>query len=209
MLYAMPARSSHQRVAGLAVVAAFHVLLVILIANSLRIVDSPPLPPPDIQYIPDKEIAPPPTREKPFEMPRVGETITLDPPPVVVEQTRPTITPPAHTNEQFLPESGPHSGVAMDNPAKNVSANVGIACPNSQAVRNELVYPMAARREGVQGEVLARFVVGAGGQIRDITIIQSASRLFNPSVISALRRFECVGQGTDVTVEVPFVFRLN
>jgi protein TonB len=52
-------------------------------------------------------------------------------------------------------------------------------------------------------------VVGANGRIRDISIVDSTNRAFNGAVIEAVREFSCVAQGQDVTVEVPFSFRLQ
>ncbi len=208
MLYAMPARSSHQRFAGLAVVAAFHVVLFYMIANGMVRIPTN-LDPLGVKFYPKPDVKPesPPT-PTPVKVTFVNPDLPQVPPPFVpVAPSQPSITVQVSENPRTDPM--PPRNDATGNRGIAITNNVGVACPNSQAVRTELVYPMAARREGVQGDVLARFVVGAAGQIRDITIVQSANRLLNPSVISALRRFECVGQGADVTVEVPFVFRLN
>ena len=66
-----------------------------------------------------------------------------------------------------------------------------------------------ARRDGLQGDILARFVVGSAGDIRNVDIVSSSQRAFNSTVINAVRQFNCVAQGRDVEVEVPFTFRLE
>ena len=66
-----------------------------------------------------------------------------------------------------------------------------------------------ARREGLQGEVVAQFLVAAKGEIRNINIVSSSNRAFNNAVMNAVKQFSCVGQGREVTVEVPFSFKLD
>ena len=70
-------------------------------------------------------------------------------------------------------------------------------------------YPTQARRDGIQGNVVARFMVGANGAIRDISIASTSNQALNRAVINAVGQFRCVAQGQDVMVEAPFVFRLN
>lgn len=84
-----------------------------------------------------------------------------------------------------------------------------VACPNSREVQANMVYPAPARRSGIQGDVIARFVVGANGSIRDIAIISSTSQTLNLAAINAVAQFRCVGQGQDIVVEAPFSFKLH
>ena len=86
---------------------------------------------------------------------------------------------------------------------------LGIACPNAQRVREEMRYPPSARREGIQGDVLVRFMVGIAGEIKNINIISSSNRALSNAAVSAVKQFSCAPQGQDVAVEVPFSFRLN
>jgi protein TonB len=66
-----------------------------------------------------------------------------------------------------------------------------------------------ARREGLQGDVTIRFTVTATGQIKDPQVVSSSNRVFNNVSLNAIRQFNCVGQGQDVVVEVPFSFKLT
>jgi periplasmic protein TonB len=129
-------------------------------------------------------------------------------PDVVIETPKPPVTVSVASSE--APADAP-VGVASPGPdTGNLSAaGLAAACPNAQSIRSTMRYPIVARRDGLEGDVLARFVVGANGAIRDIAIVSSSNRVFNQAVTSALAQFSCVGQGRDVAVEVPFSFRLN
>ena len=89
------------------------------------------------------------------------------------------------------------------------SGAVGVACPNAQRVRESILYPATARREGIQGDVLVRFLVGVTGEIKNISIVSSSNRALNHAAVSAVELFSCAAQGQDISVEVPFSFRLQ
>ena len=109
------------------------------------------------------------------------------------------------TTQEILPtggQSSEHSPPAITRAAE-------VACPNSREVQASMLYPAQARRSGIQGDVIARFVVGANGSIRDIAIISSTSQTLDRAVINAVAQFRCVGQGQDIVVEAPFSFKLH
>ena len=64
-------------------------------------------------------------------------------------------------------------------------------------------------REGVQGDVLVRFLVGVTGEIKNISTVGSSNRALNHAAVSAVELFSCAAQGQDISVEVPFSFRLK
>jgi protein TonB len=130
-------------------------------------------------------------------------------PPPEVQISAPAVQQP--TIQAVQRESAPQftRPTAPAPAAAAPSTNVGIACPNSQKVRGEIQYPTQARREGLQGEVTVRFTVSAGGQIKDAAVVSSSNRVFNSVSLNAVRQFNCVGQGQDVVVEVPFSFKLT
>lgn len=105
------------------------------------------------------------------------------------------------------PQAMPDAGTGEI--ARTSADTVSLACPNSRQVRENMSYPAAARREGLQGDVLVRFVVGAGGVIRDINIVNSTNRAFNAASMNAVRQFQCLSQSADVTAEVAFSFKLT
>ncbi len=211
MLYALPAQAAQskpERFAGIAVVAGVH--LAVLIAVIIGIGPRIPLPrfePPVTVYQPEPTVKPLPRPPVPFKQNFVDPTVPKLP-EVVIPIT--SNAPIARAPAEPLTPTGPSTGDT--NTIRNTTATptpVGIACPNSQAIRESVPYPRMAIREGIQGDVLVRFVVGTSGQIRDIVIAESSHRVFNSAAIAAVREFRCMGQASDVQVEVPFSFRLN
>jgi protein TonB len=134
-------------------------------------------------------------------------TPPVEAPPVVelpVERAAETVSTPALELPSIAPAQDTSPGVATSD-----GGGVAAACPNSQAIRTGMRYPMNARRDGLEGDVVARFIVGVDGRIRDIAIVSSTQRAFNSVVINAVGQFKCHGQAREVAVEVPFSFRLN
>ena len=86
--------------------------------------------------------------------------------------------------------------------------SVGVACPNSQQIRTEIKYPVQARKDGLQGEVLIEMTIAANGEVKDVEVKSSSNRAFNSVSIAASRQFKCNGQGRDVRVQVPYSFKL-
>ncbi|MEO8102088.1 MAG: TonB family protein [Betaproteobacteria bacterium] len=211
MEYVIQSRDPARKITGLAMVLVLHTVIVLCLIHGLarRQVNFSPPAPIDWVSIVDR---PAPAHKPPTPMPVVPHRAQVSvPPDVEIEFTRTpgdSISPP--------PGDAMPASVAMPamlGPKAEVdsvpSTRLGAACPNAQAIRTTIRYPAQARREGMQGDVLASFIVGANGEIRDISIVRSANRLFNAAVIGAVRQFSCIAQGRDVTVEVPFSFRLE
>jgi protein TonB len=77
-------------------------------------------------------------------------------------------------------------------------------------------YPELLRAAGVEGRVIARFVVNEGGSVEDgsVKFIQSDNHLFEEAVRAALHRMrftpaEIGGRKVRQLVEMPFVFALS
>lgn len=76
-------------------------------------------------------------------------------------------------------------------------------------------YPLKARRMMIEGEVVARFVVGKDGSIEDIQIISATPEgYFERSVIEALKKWKFSpgkyrGQAVKTLVVLPVKFRLK
>lgn len=206
--YAESQRNPAKHLTGITVVVVVHLLVAWALVSGLarqaidvikgpletKIIKEPPKPPPETLPPPPPKLAvPPPTFIPPPEV-----QITAPAPAPVIQQ-RTVVAPPVYAAPKAPPA------------AAGPSNAVGVACPNSQAIRAEMAnkYPMQARREGLSGEVLVTFVVTARGEIKDATVKSSSNRIFNSVSLSAVRQFNCVGQGQDVIVEVPFVFKLT
>jgi protein TonB len=77
-------------------------------------------------------------------------------------------------------------------------------------------YPEALRMAGVEGQVVAQFVVDVGGRVEEGTVklVRSDNPLFDESVRAALARMrftpaEIAGRKVRQLVEMPFVFALS
>jgi len=94
-----------------------------------------------------------------------------------------------------------------DQVEKQVSLIAGSASPS---------YPEVLRMAGIEGQVVAQFVVDDAGRVEDRTIkfLRSDNPLFNEAVRSGLARMrftpaEIAGKRVRQLVEMPFVFALS
>ena len=160
---------------------------------------------------------------KPVDVGIVEEVKALPPPKQII---KPAAPPPAYVpppEVSVAQVSAPTAIVAITTVAPPEAAPapvvpvvhtpppiaVGAACPNHLAVRSRVPYPPLAQRQGIGGEVLIEFTVGAGGEIGNVAVLKSSSPIFESTVIDAVGKFQCVGQGRPVRVRVPFAFRLE
>lgn len=76
-------------------------------------------------------------------------------------------------------------------------------------IARTLVYPPNARRNGLQGKVLLRFVLLADGSIRDLALrTGSGHPILDAAALSAVRAAAPFPPpGVDVLVDVPVAFR--
>lgn len=204
--YAEQQRDPRKHLIGTSAVVVFHVLLVWGLANGLgrKVVEvfKAPL---DVSIV--EEIKPPPPPPPP-KIVKLQPKVSAPPPPAYVPKTETQVqapTPPITTTAERRPEPPPAPPAPAPEPAKPVQINIAVACPNHQSVPVDV--PKQAIRMGISGQVLAEFTVAANGEVRDIGIVQTTNSIFNQAAISAIARYQCVGQGRDVRVRVPFVFR--
>jgi periplasmic protein TonB len=135
-----------------------------------------------------------PLPEFPIDRPAVVDVITATPSNAVTPSESRDPSPPTVVDSGTVSPSSSH---------------LGVACPNAVQVQSNMRYPVQAARDGIEGDVTARFVVTAAGEIKNIAIVASSNRVFNSVVTQAVQQFGCRGQGQDVTVEAPFTFRLK
>lgn len=198
------------RATRIALVIALHVALLWGLSNGLHRVPMRTIERELVVFFqPETEptTKPEPPKVKPSAPAKV-ETTTVAPPVIEVATQVPTDAPVIPFTESPSGNLGTPSTATGATEALS-GAGLAAACPNAQAVRSTLRYPVLARRDGLEGDVVARFIVGADGAIRDVTIASSTNRAFNSTVAGAVREFQCKGLGRDVAVEVPFSFRLN
>ncbi|NML99087.1 energy transducer TonB [Paraburkholderia sp. RP-4-7] len=211
MKFAAQRHYSASRFSGIGFVALLHVVLIYVLVNGLaskvyevirkpietRIVEEvkPPQPTPAIILPPPPKFAPPP----PFIPPPEVAVPVQSPQPVLAQRS-------ATPQPQAAPMPAPAVAAA---PAHTVRTEVGVVCPNSQQVRQSMQYPREAQRNNITGDVLVEFVVDAHGNMQDVQVVKSADPVLDRAAVNAVKQFNCVSQGEDVRVKVPFAFNLN
>jgi protein TonB len=76
------------------------------------------------------------------------------------------------------------------------------------SIQDSVNYPALARKRGLEGEVLASFLVGPDGMPRDVRVVQSSGyRAFDREVLRVIHAASPY-PAVDVTVEVPVMFRM-
>ncbi|GEM_PF-3026797 len=167
-----------------------------------------PKPPPPAPTPPPPAPKPPP---RPAPEPRPAPVVPPAPPvpPAPAEPPAPAPAPvpapaPAPVAAPAAPAAAPAPAAALP-----VMASVELVCSNYAAVRDAVGYPSRARRQGLEGTVVAEFNVSPSGSVQDLRIASSSSEIFNGPVLEAMRDLRCAGQGQPVRVRVPFSFRLN
>ncbi len=209
MNYAERQRNPGKHVAGISVVIAFHVLLVWALANGLaRKVVEVVKGPLETKIIEEVKKPPPPDTPPP-PPPKMAQVMPTFVPPPEVQISAPA---PAPVISNPTPVAPPvYAPPAPPAPPAPVAApTVGVACPNfKQTLQNELKYPLQARKDGIEGEVLLEFTVAASGEIKEVEVKSSSNRVFNNPSINTVRQFRCQGQGRDVRVQVPISYKLT
>ena len=209
MDFAQQQRNPAKHLVGFTAVVLLHALVIWALVTGLarkaiEVIKEPlvtkiieeikPPPPPDALPPPPKLEVPPP----PF----------IPPPEVNIQTPAPVNTITAVTTVKPEAPPPPVRVEAPPTPPKPAVATVGVACPNVKAVAGEFVYPVRAQRDGINsGEVLLQFTVAANGEIRNMTVVKSSNRVFNNAALDGARMLKCVGQGQDVTVQWPIVFK--
>lgn len=207
MDYAQQQRQPGKHLTGITVVLILHVIVVYALVTGLARKAMDVIKQPMTTKVIEEVKKPPPPDTPPPPPPKLVQIIpTFVPPPEVqisspVQQvviSNPTpIAPPVYA---------PPKPVVVVPPAP---PSVGTACPNSQQIRTEIKYPAAARKDGIQGEVLVEFTVATNGEIKDVDVKSSSNRVFNSVSVNAVRQFKCNAQSRDVRVQVPFSFKLT
>jgi protein TonB len=216
MDYAQQQRNPTKHLVGIAVVVLLHVVVVYALMTGLarkvvEVIKQPietkiieevkPPPPPEIPLPPPPKFqAPPPPYIPPPEV-----TVQTPPPqqPTITVTTEKPIEPPAPAAPVVVQEA------PRPAPAAPPAATVGVVCPNYRQVLAEIPYPREAQRDGINGEVVIEFVVGANGKVRDVAVVRSSNRIFNRVSVNAVSQLQCASQGQDVKLIVPVGFKLS
>jgi len=218
MNFAQRQGDPRRHIIGITVVILFHVLIVYALVTGLakRVIDvvrapietkvieeikKPPPPPEVVLPPPPKLEAPPP----PFIPPPEIQIATPLPAPTITATT-PT-PPPAPVT--IAPAPPPVVAAAPAPPAPAVMS-AGVVCSNFRTVMGDVAYPRDAQRQGIErGEALIQFTLSAAGEVRDIKVLRSSNQIFARNSVRIVGEYKCQGQGHDVTVQVPFSYKLE
>lgn len=206
MDYAQQQRSPGKHLTGIVVVIILHVVLGYALMHGLATkVMNVIKQPIDTKIIEEVKKPPPPDTPPPPPPKTVQMPPTFVPPPEVMIQA--PVTAPVISTRTAVPPPV-YAPPAPPAPVVSAPPSVGVACPNSQEIRTNIKYPVQARKDGLQGEVLIEMTIAANGDVKDVDVKSSTNRAFNSVAISASRQFKCTGQGRDVRVQVPYSFKL-
>jgi protein TonB len=86
--------------------------------------------------------------------------------------------------------------------------------PQERGVRARPNYPFEMRRQGVNGEVILRFVVDTNGDVRDVEVTRSSHREFESAAQQAVLKWKYKpgrkgGRAVATRMQIPIVFNLN
>jgi protein TonB len=198
-------------------VLLFHALLIYALVTGLakKVVDvvrapietkvieevkKPPPPPEVVVPPPPKLEAPPPPFIPPPEI-----QIANPPPAPTITATTPT-PPPAPVTITPAP---PPVVAAAPAPAPAV-ALASVVCSNYSTVMGDVAFPREATRQGIdRGEATIQFTLSASGEVKDIRAVSASNQIFARNSIRIVGAYKCKGQGRDVTVTVPFSYKLE
>jgi protein TonB len=165
-------------------------------------IKKPPPPPEVVLPPPPKLEAPPPPFIPPPEI-----QIATPPPP----RRR---SPPRRRRRRPRPWSSLRRRRRSSPPrprrraARPVSA--GVVCSNYQSVMGDVAYPREAQRAGIEkGEALIQFTLSPTGEVKDIKVIRASHQIFARNSVRIVGEYKCQGQGREVTVQVPFGYKLQ
>jgi protein TonB len=88
--------------------------------------------------------------------------------------------------------------------------SAGVVCSNYATVMGDVAFPRDALRQGIErGEATIQFTLTAGGEVKDIKAIRSSHQIFARNSVRIVSEYKCQGQGRDVTVTVPFAYKME
>jgi len=216
MSYAQYQGDGRRNYAGIAAVVVLHVIVIYALANGLgrKVIEvlkkpldvaiiedvkipPPPPPPPQVKQTPPPTNAPPPpayvpppevvVRAAPVENTVTATAQTPPPPPVVA-------APPA-----------PPAPPAPVEPARPKVVDANKACPNYKEALGRL--QAQADKQGWSGDIVVEVIVGAGGEVSNVSVVSATTKVFSNAVVAAVSRLPCEGQGQPVRFQIPLAFR--
>ena len=219
MQFGQQQSDNRRRVVGFGAVLLFQILIVYALVTGLakKVVDvvrapietkvieevkKPPPPPEVVVPPPPKLEAPPPPFIPPPEI-----QIAAPPPAPTITATTPT-PPPAPV--VIAPAPPPVVAAAPAPAAPPAPVSAGVVCSNYQSVMGDVAYPREAQRQGIEkGEALIQFTLSPTGEVKNITVISASHQIFARNSVRIVGEYKCQGQGRELTVRVPFGYKLQ
>jgi periplasmic protein TonB len=201
-----------RRISSLGLVVALHICVFVMLFTAVKTVPVMPTRQPPIHLTPLSE-PPPIVRPRQQQAANAAKQADVRPTSIVnddlprVDVESPIIASdelPSNLTQTLVPAQMPTGSNTIGTPSPDIS----VACPNIHTVQAAMRYPLQARREGVQGDVVVQFVLTANGAISQSKILSSSNSLLNRAALNAVQQFQCLGQGREMIVEAPFAFRL-
>ncbi len=217
MSFVQPHKNAFGSGVGVGVAVVFHVALLWALMNGLghklvqaisapleaRIVEETKEPPPPPKIV---EASPPPrfTSPPPAYIPPPEVHVQAAPVPPMI--TAPAAEPPIAAPDAQRAEQAPAPAPAVAAVAAPVSASV--VCSNYGQVMGDAGFPREAQRAGLdEGNALIQFTLGVNGEVKAIEVLRASHPAFAKGAARIVAEFKCAGQGRDVNVRVPFVFK--
>ncbi|MGZ8260127.1 MAG: TonB family protein [Caldimonas sp.] len=222
MNFAQQQADPRRRIVGFGVVLLFHVLVVYALVTGLakkviEVIKAPietkvieeikkPPPPPEVVVpAPPRLEAPPP----PFIPPPEIQIATPPPTQATITAVTPT-PPPAAVVITPAPPPVVVAPPAPPAPPPPVTASASVVCSNYATVMGDVAYPRDAQRQGIErGEATIQFTLTASGEVKDIRAVRSTHQIFARNSVRIVSEYKCQGQGRDITVTVPFAYKLE
>ena len=104
----------------------------------------------------------------------------------------------------------PPTAPAPPAPPAPATASAGVVCSNYASVMGDVAFPREAQRQGIErGEATIQFTLTASGEVKDIKALRSTHQIFARNSIRIVSEYKCQGQGRDLTVTVPFAYKME
>lgn len=159
---------------------------------------------------PAKVVPTPIPSNKPLVTPTVAlEPVAVQPAPIqTAAQTPPApktvTTPQPVVAATAAPAAAPKPDIKPD----NTSEKRAFLASLRSTIQNNLRYPSAARRRGMEGEVSVRFTLLAGGNIGDISIL-SGEAIFHNAAKAAVASASGIGIPKSLADDLPMEINLG
>lgn len=131
-----------------------------------------------------------------FEEARIDGTLNAAPAPRSRTTTRPPAVRPGRAKSPTVAHAAPAQGARQQEPMEHAR----------QVLSETLLYPLEARKRGLEGETVLLLVLGPEGEILRVDIAKSSGHevLDKAAVAAAVRLGRLPASGRQVLLSVPF-----